>query len=263
MCAPGERTATLFASGRRARLNCAVVQDPDLIGTLRRLDADDPLVHELARLEPVNPVRSPADLQRRLAADRLLYVLTVDDRPTVALWVAFTRGIPVRLGDVLHETLPVLEPDAADTAVFHSVWNVPGSPSVPGAARSTILQAIGDLREQRPSITTASTISPIPGLRSWAPSSSPSPGTETSDRVRLAERYLHEFDDDNLPLDPVARFHLTNGARLWRVLPEADPSALGEERSWGIMVNYRYEPEDRVANRALLATGCIADGTAP
>jgi hypothetical protein len=51
-----------------------------------------------------------------------------------------------------------------------------------------------------------------------------------------------------------------NGARLLRVLPGADPSPQGMERSWGVMANYRYAAEDRAANRAALAAGRPAIG---
>jgi hypothetical protein len=43
-----------------------------------------------------------------------------------------------------------------------------------------------------------------------------------------------------------------NGARLWRLIPGADESSLGRERSFAIMANYRYFPEDLGANRSSL-----------
>ncbi|HNG25697.1 MAG TPA: malonyl-CoA decarboxylase family protein, partial [Microthrixaceae bacterium] len=75
-----------------------------------------------------------------------------------------------------------------------------------------------------------------------------------------AARYLTAQDETGRPIDPVARFHLGNGARLWRVVPDADPSPRGRSRSFGLLVNYRYEPEDRAANRAELDAGRIALG---
>lgn len=53
---------------------------------------------------------------------------------------------------------------------------------------------------------------------------------------------LQAKGDDGLPLDPVARFHLSNGARLERVNPGADESERGMAASAGLMVNYVYEP---------------------
>jgi malonyl-CoA decarboxylase len=65
---------------------------------------------------------------------------------------------------------------------------------------------------------------------------------------RLAVRYLLERRDDGAPLDPVARFHLKNGARLERVNWLGDASEKGLRQAAGIMVNYRYDLADIEAN---------------
>ncbi|HSE01284.1 MAG TPA: malonyl-CoA decarboxylase [Burkholderiales bacterium] len=58
---------------------------------------------------------------------------------------------------------------------------------------------------------------------------------------KLAARYLlREKSGPNL-LDPVAHFHLTNGALVSRIYWLADTSAHGMEQSYGMMVSYRYE----------------------
>ncbi len=49
-------------------------------------------------------------------------------------------------------------------------------------------------------------------------------------------------------LDPVARFHLTNGARLERINVFADTSSHGQTQAFGVMVNYLYDPDELVAN---------------
>ena len=49
-------------------------------------------------------------------------------------------------------------------------------------------------------------------------------------------------------LDPVARFHLTNGARLERVNVFADSSDRGQAQAFGVMVNYLYDPDELIAN---------------
>jgi malonyl-CoA decarboxylase len=41
--------------------------------------------------------------------------------------------------------------------------------------------------------------------------------------------------------DPVARFHLDNGAKLERLNLQANPSAKGLKQSAGLMVNYLYD----------------------
>jgi malonyl-CoA decarboxylase len=58
----------------------------------------------------------------------------------------------------------------------------------------------------------------------------------------LVAHYLqHEKRSDQLPLDPVARFHLGNGASLDDVLPGADVFRKGLAQSAGVMVSYLYD----------------------
>ncbi len=61
--------------------------------------------------------------------------------------------------------------------------------------------------------------------------------------LRLSARYLLEARKDDKPLDAVARFHLGNGARVERLNWLADTSAKGLRQSWGVMVNYLYDPD--------------------
>lgn len=60
---------------------------------------------------------------------------------------------------------------------------------------------------------------------------------------RLAARYLTDARRDGKPVDPVARFHLGNGARVERLNWLADTSPKGLAQSWGLMVNYLYDPD--------------------
>lgn len=65
---------------------------------------------------------------------------------------------------------------------------------------------------------------------------------------RLCLRYLLERRADGQCLDPVARFHLRNGARLERMNWLGDRSANGLKIAHGLMVNYLYDPEMIDAN---------------
>jgi len=56
-------------------------------------------------------------------------------------------------------------------------------------------------------------------------------------------------------LDPVARFHLTNGARVESINPFADPSSKGRELAFGVMVNYLYDPVELEANNERYVQG--------
>jgi malonyl-CoA decarboxylase len=59
---------------------------------------------------------------------------------------------------------------------------------------------------------------------------------------KLAARYLLQEKSGDQPLDPVAQFHLHNGAQVSRLYWLADTSARGLRQSWGLMASYRYEP---------------------
>jgi len=66
--------------------------------------------------------------------------------------------------------------------------------------------------------------------------------------ARLALLYLSELKQDGGLFDPVAAFHLANGAVLERINIDADRSVKGLAQSYGLMVNYRYDPEQVVTN---------------
>jgi len=67
--------------------------------------------------------------------------------------------------------------------------------------------------------------------------------------MRLVARYLvEEKRQDGRARDPVAHFHLSNGARVERLNWLADTSAKGLRQSMGVMVNYQYRQSDIEAN---------------
>jgi malonyl-CoA decarboxylase len=59
------------------------------------------------------------------------------------------------------------------------------------------------------------------------------------------------------PIDPVARFHLGNGARVERINWAGDPSAKGLKQSYGFMVNYLYDLKQLDRHRELMAQGRV------
>ena len=75
---------------------------------------------------------------------------------------------------------------------------------------------------------------------------------------RLALAYLLHVRRGRRVADPVAHFHLSNGARLERVNVDADPSE-GGRSSCGVMVNYLYEPDELELNHErYVETGEVA-----
>ena len=263
--------------------------------TLRPIDPDNPVtepsrthlvvrrltdaaqLRALLHREPVNPVDDLDDpdaveqaLGVRTGSDRRVFGLVHPEHPErvrTVVWVALTHGVPdslVPLTDGAPSSAAGPDVDSADTAVFWSIWNDDRTVEGVGRGGDLIEGAAELLRAEHPGLSTMVTLSPAPGLRDWANAAervevAPDP-LDRAAVATAAARYLTALDERGRPIDPVARFHLGNGARLWRVVPDADPSPRGRSRSFGLLVNYRYEPEDRAANRAELDARRIALG---
>lgn len=237
---------------------------------VRGLTLDEPgdLMERLALSEPVHPFAdtSPkdrqADLADRFAADRRCYVLEhplLAGHPLNVVFVALLDCIPTAISQILNPSREVLDPSRATTAVFYSIWNVePGLSGIPGGG-SLLTGALDLLRAEFPELTQLVTLSPIPGFRQWR--SLEETTSDTPDELlRDCARYLCQFNNDGRPIDPVARFHLGNGARLLRINSGADLCEERAAQSFSLMANYSYEPEDRPANQAALRSGEIPMG---
>jgi malonyl-CoA decarboxylase len=76
--------------------------------------------------------------------------------------------------------------------------------------------------------------------------------------TQLCATYLLHGADGSVPAqDPVARFHLNNGATLERINWLADTSKKGLRESLGLMVNYLYEPRAIEGNHEKFVRGEI------
>jgi len=73
------------------------------------------------------------------------------------------------------------------------------------------------------------------------------------DLTRLCAHYLLRAKQGTAPLDPVARFHLANGARLQQINWLADVSGNGLHQSVGLMANYVYRIRDTERNHEAYA----------
>jgi malonyl-CoA decarboxylase len=143
---------------------------------------------------------------------------------------------------------------------------------------------VEELRADLPGLRDFATLSPAPGFRAWlerrlAAGQGAGEAGEDAEKglaailardgwcdvpalveearpslLRLCARYLTASPRAaDGPIDPVARFHLGNGARLERINWMANPQRRGLQESWGIMVNYLYQPTMIEANHEAFA----------
>jgi malonyl-CoA decarboxylase len=74
---------------------------------------------------------------------------------------------------------------------------------------------------------------------------------------RLALAYLTQARLNGRLYDPVATFHLSNGARLERINPFGNLRPYGLRDSFGVTVNYRYLPDELEENHERFVRGEI------
>ena len=257
-----------------------VVMTPSLI-EMRRLDWDTPasLLQRVAALEKVHPIESIEQLRDRLDTDRAAFALFhpgMDNEPLAFVWVAFTRGVPDSLDPITDPAAPTVAIDKADTAVFWSISAPQAGLASLGMGNELIKAAVRELRASQPSLTTFVTLSPIPSLAAHVLATVADGDTlgmgRSVDEVRrlltdqvwlvsheadelatpllqLTARYLTDTGATGRSPDPVANFHLGNGARLMRLGWAANRSSQGLDQSLGIMANYLYEPH-AISDRA-------------
>ena len=72
--------------------------------------------------------------------------------------------------------------------------------------------------------------------------------------MRLCAYYLIHEKKDEKAFDPVANFHLSNGARIERINWLGDTSEKGMKESAGMMVNYYYKLSEIEKNHELYNT---------
>jgi len=205
------------------------------------------ILEKIIAYEAVHAIDSWEDLRRRLQpADRRCFAFfhpAMPDEPLIFVEVALTRGIPGSIQTLLAEDRDAIAAEEADTAVFYSISNCQAGLAGISFGNSLIKQVAADLAMELSGLETFVTLSPIPGFGQWLESLDPRPDiSEAETRRALAAYYLTEVKRGaGQPLDPVARFHLGNGAEVHQVHADADLSAKGQAQSRGVMVNYLYD----------------------
>jgi malonyl-CoA decarboxylase len=174
------------------------------------------------------------------------------DEPLIFVEVALTRGIAGNIQKLLDEQAPVEDIEKADTAIFYSINNAQRGLNGISFGNFLIKRVVDALTHELPNLKTFATLSPIPGFRGWAEKNGLAGAIDRasdSTLLPLVARYLNELNPDTgRARDPVAQFHLSNGARMERLNAQADSSAKGLAQSCGVMVNYLYKLSDIEAN---------------
>lgn len=244
---------------------------------LQRITWNSPaaLLEKLIRYEAVHEIRSWDDLKNRLDSDRRLYAFfhpRMPLEPLIFVEVALTDHLADNVQELLDVNAPVFDAQRADTAIFYSISNTQDGLRGVSFGNFLLKRVVDDLKRDFPRLKTFATLSPMPGLASWVrkhpreladagialDAEALVAGQWQSDKAvlrtlrdrlpRLAARYLLEARRDGKPWDPVSRFHLGNGARVEQIDWLADVSDKGLRQSFGMMVNYLYDPEEIEAN---------------
>jgi len=260
------------------------------------------LLEKLIVYEAVHKIASWQDLKNRLESDRRLFAFfhpRMPEEPLIFVEVALVNGMADNVQRLLDADAPILAPDRADTAIFYSISNTQRGLAGISLGDFLIKRVVDELRGELANLKNFATLSPLPGFRRWLDGrlkageaglvrpdecrklgvedeavgrtmlaealagDAPPPDLFEDILIRLAARYLVLEKRNDRPLDPVARFHLTNGARVERLNWEADLSQNGRQQSAGIMVNYLYRLDEiRVNHDDFVGSGTIATSSA-
>ena len=233
------------------------------------------LLEKLIAYEAVHEINGWTDLKNRLRKDRRCYTLfhpSMPKEPLIFVEVALTKGLATSVDTILSLNSEVLDIAQADTAIFYSISNAQKGLSGISFGNYLIKSVVALLQKDLPQIKQFSTLSPIPGFRSWLHSLSEDSellsecslqlkalcqAKETPKAAELSALSTKEQDSllalvaNYLALqkrshalsakDSVAHFHLGNGSMIAQLNWLANTTENGLAQSFGLMVNYLYD----------------------
>ncbi len=255
---------------------------------LRRIDWSMPAIvlEKIIRYEAVHEIHDWNDLRARIdPPDRRCYAFfhpALVDEPLIFVEVALSREIPDAIAPILVRKRTPIDPREATTAAFYSISNCQRGLAGVTFGSFLIKQVVEEISREFSNLTSFVTLSPVPMFMQWLGDERRDEGSQAilpSDLAALeyldepgwhensykvealkpvlgalaAHYFLAERTDRGRPVDPVARFHLGNGARLERINLMADLSEKALAHSAGIMVNYRYVLADIEKNHEAYA----------
>jgi malonyl-CoA decarboxylase len=266
---------------------------------LRRIDWSTPanILEKIIHYEAVHEIHDWRDLRARIdPPDRRCYAFfhpALVDEPLIFVEVALTREMSDAVPPILAPRRETIAAERATTAIFYSISNCQRGLAGVSFGSFLIKQVAAEISRELPRLSTFATLSPAPGFAAWlkreiardVPLAIPADdravmaGLESAEwtgdpaatealrepLMRAAATYfLTARTRTRAPVDPVARFHLGNGARLERINWLGDPSPKGLAQSFGMMVNYLYDLDDIEKNheayagsRTIVASGAV------
>ena len=210
-------------------------------------DTSASILEKIVEYEAVHEIKNLEDLRRRvLPKDRRCFAFfhpSMPDDPLIFVEVALTDGVATSIQKVLSEPREEIDLQGANSAIFYSISNCQEGLSGISFGNSLIKQVVQDLSREMPHLKTFVTLSPIPGLTKWIKDEGLEKLVEDQGMLKqLTAHYLVEVKGKNRrPIDPVAKFHLGNGAIIHQINMDADLSEKGLLQSKGVMVNYLYD----------------------
>jgi len=246
---------------------------------LRRIDWQTPaaILEKIIAYEAVHAISDWQDLRRRLdQRDRRCFAFfhpATGDEPLIFVEVALEPKIPSHVQAILDEDTDGAADDGPfTTAAFYGISNCQRGLRGISFGNFLIKQVVTELSRELPQLRHFVTLSPMPGFRRWLEElrdTEPAmldaetkaalkplntddwlADTEATEALQeplraLAAHYLAAVKRrGTTPRDPVANFHLGNGARLERINFLGDHSTKGLQSAFGMMVNYLYVPEE-------------------
>ena len=247
------------------------------------------LLEKIIHHEAVHAVDGWDDLRRRLQPDRRCFAFfhpQLPEAPLIFVEVALLPEMPTAIAPLIDKHSTPLPPERFRVAAFYSISNC--EPGLRGVSLGNFLikSVAEQLRRELPRVKVFCTLSPMPRFAAWLLEG---PALDTAslrkalvtlqelcggDLTRLQSASTHDKlgDDGGRALlalgaayllhvsptpqgDPVARFHLDNGARLERINLRGNLSASGLKQSCGVMVNYLYHLEKIEASHERFRAG--------
>jgi malonyl-CoA decarboxylase len=253
---------------------------------MRRVDWNSRahILEQIIQHEAVHTIDGWDDLRRRLQPDRRCFAFfhpQLGDAPLIFVEVALRTEMPDAIAPLIDKKAEILPPNKFKVAAFYSISNC--EPGLRGVSLGNFLikHVAKALKEELPQLKTFCTLSPIPTFRAWLERRAHDDHDPHVHTALAALGDFHALNWSNLSVekrdalgklasvflsrsahnesgDPVARFHLENGARLERVNVAANLSAAGIKQSFGTMVNYLYDLEKVESHREAFVGGKVS-----